>query len=86
MLPDSACFINLNVSIMHLMRGDTPGPLESFVLMKSVKLIIFSLGMQFIGILAENHLFLILTAIYFEEKKKSNLKTAGLVMIDCIKK
>lgn len=65
MLPDSVCFINLNVSLMHLMRCDTPGPLESFVLMKSVKLKIFSLGVQFIGILADNHSFLILTAIYF---------------------
>lgn len=71
MLPDSALFISLNVSIMHLMRCETPHPLESFVLRKSAKLKIFSLGMQVVGIIADNHSFLILTAIYFEKK---NLK------------
>lgn len=51
------------------MGCETPGPLESFVLMKSVELKIFSLGMQFIGILADNSSFLISTPIYFEKKK-----------------
>lgn len=45
MLLDSARFISLKVSVMHLMMCETHDPLESFVLIKNVKLKIFSLGM-----------------------------------------